>query len=222
VPLGTEEAEGRVRITRDPLTETAVGVTAVSPTKTVNNSFGAVVALSDSLNVSVTMVPLAATVDNVGGAISGPAVELFVTEVADNEMASLPAVSWMAELVAQLFGVGAVYDTVTTFPASTAEPSVNCTTEELIDTLVTSNETPFTITLKSVAKAVVAFNVSSYARDKTVPVVFNEADNSVGAVVSPTTVELFVTGDSVNEIASLPAASCTAALLVAEFGVGAA
>jgi hypothetical protein len=117
VPLGTEEAEGRVRITRDPLTETAVGVTAVSPTKTVNNSFGAVVALSDSLNVSVTMVPLAATVDNVGGAISGPAVELFVTEVADNEMASLPAVSWMAELVAQLFGVGAVYDTVTTFPA---------------------------------------------------------------------------------------------------------
>jgi hypothetical protein len=89
VPFGTDD--GRVRNTEDPLTLTPVGVTGVSPTNTVNalNS-GVGVDFNDSLNVSVTKVPLAETVDSFGGAISGPAVELFVTDCAVSDTASFP------------------------------------------------------------------------------------------------------------------------------------
>ena len=98
---------------------------------------------------------------------------------------------------------------------------MSCTTDELIATLETANSTPFTNTVNELAGAVVALSVSSYDSDNTVPAVFSEAESIAGATTSPATVELFVTSDSVNEIASLPAASCTAALLVAALGVGA-
>ena len=76
VPLGTDDPS--VSNTCEPTIEIALGVTGVSPTKTVNAlKDGVGVAVNDSLNVSVTLVPLAATVESVGGAISGPAVELF-------------------------------------------------------------------------------------------------------------------------------------------------
>jgi hypothetical protein len=92
VPLGTDDPS--VSNTCEPTIEIAVGVTAVSPTKTVNAlKDGVGVAVKDSLNVSVTVVPLAATVDKVGEAMSGPAVELLVTAFAVKETASLPAVS---------------------------------------------------------------------------------------------------------------------------------
>jgi hypothetical protein len=161
------------------------------------------------------------TDDSVGGALSGPAVELFVTACAESETASLPAESCTARFVAQLFGVGAVYETVTVLPASTAEPSVNCTTEVLIATLLTEYDTPFTETVKSDVEAVVAFSVSLYASDSTVPAVFNDAETSVGAVTSPGTVELFVTAVFVNARASLPTESCTAIFDVALFEAGA-
>jgi hypothetical protein len=83
-----------VRLTDDPLIEIAVGTTGVSPTKTVNALSGGVgVDFNDSLKVRVTVVPLADTVESVGGAISGPAVELLVTDCAESEIASFPAVS---------------------------------------------------------------------------------------------------------------------------------
>ena len=100
------------------------------------------------------------TDDSVGGAMSGPAVELFVTVCKESETASFPAESCTAKFVAQLFGVGAVYETVTVLPASTAEPSDSCTTEVLIATLLTEYGTPFTETVKSDAEAVVALSVS--------------------------------------------------------------
>jgi hypothetical protein len=96
--------------TCEPTIDIAVGVTGFSPTNTVNAlKEGVGVVVNDSLNVSVTLVPLAATVDKVGGAMSGPAVELLLTdEYPDSNAASLPTVSWIAELVVQLSGVGAV------------------------------------------------------------------------------------------------------------------
>jgi hypothetical protein len=115
-----------------------------------------------------------------------------------------------------------VYETVTVLPASTAEPSVNCTTEVLIATLLTEYDTPLTKTVKSDVEAVVVFSVSLYARDNTVPAVFNDAESNVGAVVSPGTVELFVTAVFVNARASLPTESCTAMFDVALFEAGAA
>ena len=182
---------------------------------------GVGVDFSVSLNCSNTVVPDATTDDRVGGAISGPAVELLVTACEESEMASFPAVSCTAKFVAQLFGVGAVYETVTVLPASTAEPSVSCTTEEFTATLLTEYGTPLTETVKSDAEAVVAFSVSLYASDNTVPAVFNDAESSVGAVVSPGTVELFVTAVFVNARASLPTLSCTAIFDVALFEAGA-
>ena len=53
------------------------------------------------------------------------------------------------------------------------------------------------------------------------PAVFNDAESKVGAVVSPGTVELFVTAVFVNARASLPAVSCTAIFDVALFEAGA-
>jgi hypothetical protein len=80
VPLGTESEPLNVRNTVFPLMEIAVGVTAVSPTNTVNAfKAGVGVDFKVSLKLNETDVPLADTVDNVGGAISGPATELLVT-----------------------------------------------------------------------------------------------------------------------------------------------
>jgi hypothetical protein len=68
---------------------------------------------------------------------------------------------------------------------------------------------------------VVAFRVSLYESDNTVPVLFTEADSNVGATESPGTVELFVTATFENANASLPSASCTATFDVDEFDAGA-
>jgi hypothetical protein len=80
VPLGIESDPFNVSKTVFPLIEMAVGVTAFSPTKTVNAfNAGVGVDFKDSLKLSETEVPLAETLANVGGAISGPAFELLVT-----------------------------------------------------------------------------------------------------------------------------------------------
>jgi hypothetical protein len=70
--------------------------------------------------------------------------------------------------------------------------------------------------------AVVAFSVSLYESDSTVPAVFNDAEINVGAVISPAIDELFVTAVFVNARASLPTESCTAIFEVALFDAGAA
>ena len=92
VPAVTDEAS--VRNTELPLMVIPVGVTGVSPTNTVNAlKAGVGVDFNDSLNTSVTKVPLTETVESLGGAMSGPAVELFVTACAERDTASFPAVS---------------------------------------------------------------------------------------------------------------------------------
>ena len=58
---------------------TAVGTTAVEPTNTVNALNCGSAEARGSLNDSTSDVPLEVTVFNVGGAMSGPAVELLVT-----------------------------------------------------------------------------------------------------------------------------------------------
>jgi hypothetical protein len=62
----------RVRITVEPLTETALTVTEVLPIDTAKSPAAAVVALIGSLNVSVTCVPAVFAVAelNVGGLVS--------------------------------------------------------------------------------------------------------------------------------------------------------
>jgi hypothetical protein len=62
----------RVRITVEPLTETALTVIEVLPTDTAKSLATAVVALIGSLNVSVTCVPAVFAVAelNVGGLVS--------------------------------------------------------------------------------------------------------------------------------------------------------
>ena len=65
----------------------------------------------------MTVELTAATDIRVGGAMSGPAVELLVALVGVSDAASLPATSCVAALIALLFTVGAAYSTVTTAPA---------------------------------------------------------------------------------------------------------
>jgi hypothetical protein len=96
---------------------------------------------------------------------------------------------------------------VTVLPASTDEPNVSCTTELLIAILLTSKGKPLTLTVYAETGAVVTFSVSSYESDNTSPVLFTEADSSVGATESPGSVELFVTATFENANASFPSAS---------------
>ena len=105
----------RVRITVLPLTETPVTVAMLLPLYTVNALAEGATEPNASLNVSVACepAPFKDTVLNVGGAMSGPAVELFVTAVVESVTASLPAESWIAEFDAPVLEVGAVYATVT-------------------------------------------------------------------------------------------------------------
>jgi hypothetical protein len=88
VPAGI--VDGMVRTIVCPETVTAVGVTAVLPTKTVYLSAVAEVELNGSFRVSVTCVPENATVATVGGVTSGWLVELLVTAVFESDVASFP------------------------------------------------------------------------------------------------------------------------------------
>jgi len=94
----------RVRITVEPLTETELTVIEVLPIDTAKSPATAVVALIDSLNVSVTCVPavLAVAELNVGGVVSmtiacAPAILLVPIGIATDVMA-LPAVSVGADV----------------------------------------------------------------------------------------------------------------------------
>jgi hypothetical protein len=93
---------------------------------------------------------------NVGAVPS--TVELFVTDVADNDAASLPALSCTA--LESFPAVGSVYATVTVSPCTTADASVNSTVEPDTATDDTLRDTPPTITEKSDPPAVVADNAS--------------------------------------------------------------
>ena len=170
---------------------------------------GAVVEPSDSLNVMTTSVLAAfsVTVDSVGGAISGPCVELLVIDALLNERASLPATSCTAALVVDALDVGAVYESVTTWPAEIAVPSVKLIFDPLTVRPVTTTGTPSTSTVKSVVAAVVDPNVSLNVAVSVVPAVLTVPDTKVGGVVSGTTVELLVTGKWLMESKSVPPAS---------------
>jgi hypothetical protein len=94
----------RVRITVEPLTETELTVIEVLPIDTAKSPATAVVALIDSLNVSVTCVPtvLAVAELNVGGVVSmtiacAPAILLVPIGIATDVMA-LPAASVGADV----------------------------------------------------------------------------------------------------------------------------
>ncbi len=63
----------------------------------------------------------------VGGVIS--IVELFVTERAEKDSASLPALSWIAKLLIVESIVGALYESVTTCALCTAVTNVSTTVE---------------------------------------------------------------------------------------------
>jgi hypothetical protein len=79
--------------------------------------------------------------------------------------------------------------------------------------------TPFTWTPKSDVAAILQLTFSLKSTLTSVPDDVTVAVEIVGRVVS--TVELFVTDLAVNESASFPMVSCTAALVEAELGVGA-
>ena len=113
---------------------------------------------SVSLQVSVTWEPFdATTADTSRG---GPSVELFVTAVAENERASLPAVSCTALFVVKLLADGALYATVTVEEPNTDGDKVRITVEPLIDRAETVVGEPSTKTAKSVVAAVVALSDS--------------------------------------------------------------
>jgi hypothetical protein len=184
---------------------TLLGVTAVPLTTTENALAAAVVAESASLNVSVTSVPAEFVVAN--ESVGPTESALFVTDVADNEAASLPAESCTA--FASLPAVGSVYATVTDSPEVTAgEANVNTTVEPDTATPLTERDTPPTDTANADVDAVVPDNASEYVRVTVVPAAFTAAETNAGAVAS--TVESFVTEVADNEAASLPAESCTA------------
>ena len=141
---------------------------------------------------------------NVGAVPS--TVELFVTDVADNDAASLPALSCTA--LASFPAVGSAYATVTDWPAPTADANVSTTVEPDTDADDTDRDTPSTSTVYAEVAAVVADNASEYVRVIVAPFVLVDAETNVGTVVS--TVDAFVTEPDVIELASLPLESCTA------------
>jgi hypothetical protein len=134
-------------------------------------------------------------------------VELFVTEVAAREAASLPAASCTA--VESLLTLGSVYATVTSWPDSIEHAaSVNTTVEPKRLALVSEHDTPPTVTSNAPLGAIVPPNVSEYVNVISVPAVSVAAETNVGPVVS--TVELFVTLVADNDEALFPFASFTA------------
>ena len=77
----------------DPLTEAIETVREAPPTRTVNEDVGAVVAFSGSLYVSVNVVPVVPSTDELMVGAVWSTVELLVTNLAVNVIASLPEVS---------------------------------------------------------------------------------------------------------------------------------
>ena len=80
-------------MTVEPLTTALVTVAESIPTKMLYADAGAVALPNVSLKESVTVFPLATIVVNVGGTVSGPAVEKFDTDVVGSDTASFPAAS---------------------------------------------------------------------------------------------------------------------------------
>jgi hypothetical protein len=188
--------------TVDPLTVTPV-TARVSPfTVTANADVEAVVAFNASLYVNVNVVPavLTAAELNVGAVRS--TVELFVTDCDESEIASLPTVSCTALFAVELSEVGAVYDTVTVWPAPAGDANVSCTVDPLTVNPVTPREEPFTVTANADVEAVVAFNASLYVNVNVVPAVFTAAELNVGRTLSAgdTAEELGEFGDTASAL----------------------
>ena len=150
--------DAKVNSTVEPDTATDDTLRDTPPTVTAKSDAPAVVADNASEYVKITFVPAAFTAadENVGATPS--TVELFVTDVADNDAASFPAESWTA--LESFPAVGSVYATVTVSPCATADPKVNSTVEPDTTTDDTLRDTPPTVTAKSDAAAVVADNAS--------------------------------------------------------------
>ena len=125
---------------------TPVTVATEFPTKTVNVSMFGDAEASVSLNVMVTVFPEPATDAKVGGTMSGPAVDEFVTAWLVSATESFPAASWIAALSLEVLDAGGVYETVTVLPAWMLEPKFNVTADPLAERLDTVNSTPSTMT----------------------------------------------------------------------------
>jgi hypothetical protein len=129
-------------------------------------------------------------------------VELFVTDCDESEIASLPTVSCTALFAVELSEVGAVYDTVTVWPAPAGDANVSCTVDPLTVNPVTPREEPFTVTANADVEAVVAFNASLYVNVNVVPAVFTAAELNVGRTLSAgdTAEELGEFGDTASAL----------------------
>jgi len=161
--------EANVNTTVEPDTATPLTERDTPPTDTANADVDAVVADNASEYVRVTVVPAAFTAAETNAGAVASTVELFVTDVADNEAASLPAESCTAN--ESFPEVGSVYATVTAWPLWTAgDASVSSMTLVLdLVTLLTERETPSTVTANAPATAVVVNSVSEYVNVTFVP-----------------------------------------------------
>jgi hypothetical protein len=99
---------------------------------------------------------------------------------------------------------------------------VSTTPVPLTEVELTVTGFPSTRTVNELAPAVVEPRVSLYVRVNEVPRELTAADEKVGAVVSTTTVEPFVTAKFVMDNRSAPDASCTALFVVDASEAGAA
>lgn len=219
-PIG--EAKVNVTTPLEPVEETPVTAMGTPLFKTVKSAGSAVVERTVSLNVKVTVVPavLTAAEFKVGGVRSNE--EPLVTARAENDTASLPALSWIALLLMLVSGVGASYVTVTTCVLCTAVANVRITVDvfpaEVAELMVTG--LPFTNTVYALTGAVVARTVSLYDNVNVVPFAASAAELNTGGVWS--TLEPFDTVVVVKEIASFPALSWIALFVVEVSADGAA
>jgi hypothetical protein len=158
----TAEANVKTTVALVPGAVTDETVTGLPFTVTTKSAVVAVVDFSVSLYVNVKVVPLDArtAVLMVGPVWSTE--ELLVTDVAVNDAASLPVVSWIAVFVVLVSTVGASYAIVTALPLPIGEASVSTTVE--IEPLAATDDTvtgePFTKTVKALAGALGSRRVS--------------------------------------------------------------
>ena len=162
--------------TVEPDTATLLTERDTPPTVTAKSEAPAVVADNASEYVNVTVVPAELVVAETKVGDVASTVELFVTDVADRDDASLPAESCTAN--ESFPEVGSLYATVTAWPLWTAgDASVSSMRVELdLVTLLTERETPSTVTANAPVTAVVVKSASEYVNVTVVPAAFTADD----------------------------------------------
>ena len=174
--LETTAGDANVNTTVEPDTTADDTPRDTPPTVTANADVDAVVADNASEYVNVTVVPAAFTAAETNDGAVESTVELFVTDVADRDDASLPAESCTAN--ESFPEVGSLYATVTAWPLWTAgDASVSSMRVELdLVTLLTERETPSTVTANAPVTAVVVKSASEYVNVTVVPAAFTADD----------------------------------------------